>query len=78
MDSKEENGFLKKFLKSIIYTIVITIGTFVLDYLTAGNSYLNGVLVDTQNNSRLIIVFAGIVFTVIFCTLTILEEIKKK
>lgn len=83
--NKKEKGlpdaacFFKKSFKSIIYTAIIVLGVFIFDNFIEGKSYINGVLQSNLNNgSQIVSMGIGIIFTIIFCTFTILDELKKK
>lgn len=78
MDSS--NSYKKYFLKllrSSIYTFVITIITLYGIYNLINSLYNTSSTVKASTFSFIISIFAGIVFTIIFSTITIVDEIKK-
>lgn len=68
--SGDNHRFMKKVLKSSLYTVfVILFWMFVVGFLF-------GVLFNGKDSSIIIILCMGIIFTIFYCTMTILEEIR--
>ena len=74
---ENRNTFLLKILKSFLYTFLMVIvsmqGIFWLVSLA-----FNNMSVEQGNTWIIICMCIGIIFTIFFCTFTILDEIKKK
>lgn len=73
---EEKSTFMSKVVNSIIYTLFIVIlcmvGIFGLVSLVFTN-----MSIELGNTWIIICMCLGIIFTIFFCTVTILEEIKK-
>lgn len=74
---EEYSSFMGKILKSLLYTFAICIfsiwGIFMLINLLFGN------MSGEQSDTWIIISFCiSIIFTIFYCTFTIVEEIRKK
>ena len=65
------NRFFKKILKSLLFTFFIAIFTFFVLFNIIGLIFSDGDFAFT------ISFFISIVFTLFYCTMTIIEEIKK-
>jgi hypothetical protein len=62
-----------------MYAAPIGLGIIILNYFLQGRSYINGELQYNPDSRSLVFsVGIGIVIAIIFCTFTILDEIKKK
>ena len=66
----EHTKMMKKLFKAALYTFIVTI--FSLSVI----GFLLSLVFNSSND--LLDFFMGIVFTIIYCTLTIVEEIRKK
>lgn len=64
--------FMKKVLKSVLYTFYIFLFTVFIVY-----TFFNLIFHDKDDFAIAISLFISIIFTMFFCTLTIIEEIKK-
>lgn len=68
--SKDNYRFMKKVLKSALHTIFVILSwMFVVGFLF-------GLLFDGKDSSIIIILCMGIIFTIFYCTMTIIEEIR--
>ncbi len=77
MDKKDEEvleynkGFMKKVLKSGLYTIFVLLATIFLV------GFVLGLMLDGSETSIILSLSIAIIFTIFYCSLTIIEEIKK-
>lgn len=77
VDEKEKeileynNRFMKKVLKSALYTLFVLLSTFFLV------GFVLGLLFDGGDTSIIVTICIGIIFTIFYCTMTIIDEIKK-
>lgn len=82
MDRKEEtfeynnNKFMKKVLKSALYTFFIFILSMFGIYSIFGMIFTN-MSVEQSYMWGVMSISIGIIFTIFFCTFTIIEEMKK-
>lgn len=82
MDSKEKmmleenNKFFKKVLKSMLYTF------FILLFVVFGVNFIINLIfgemtVEQSNTWVILSISIGIIFTIFYCTFTIIEEIRR-
>ena len=65
-----------KIIKSLIYTFAVVIVSMWCIYSLVNLAFTN-MTVEQSNTWIIICMCIGIIFTIIFCTFTILDEIKK-
>lgn len=76
MDDKEKkieeynDRFMKRILKSALYTF------FIFLFTMFGVAFIIGLVFDTGDTSLIISFCISIIFTIFFCTMTIIEEMK--
>ncbi|MBU3179176.1 hypothetical protein KPL47_23060 [Clostridium estertheticum] len=72
-----KNTFLLKILKSLLYTLLMVIVSMQGIFWLVSLAFTN-MSVEQGNTWIIICMCIGIIFTIFFCTFTILDEIKKK
>lgn len=72
-----KNTLLTKIVKSLLYTLFMVLVSMRGIYLLVNLVFTN-MSVEQSNTWIIICMCIGIVFTIFFCTLTILDEIKRK
>lgn len=73
---EDHNTLVKKILKSLLYTFFVFIFSLWGIYALIANVFHN-LSVEQSNTWAIISICIGIIFTLFFCTFTILDEIKK-
>ncbi|WP_427337662.1 hypothetical protein [Caloranaerobacter sp. DY30410] len=82
MDRKDQdildynNKFMKRILKSLLYTFIVFIIS-VWGVFSVIGLIFNNMSVAQSNTWAIISICIGIIFTIFYCTFTILDEIKK-
>lgn len=77
MDDKDRsileynNKFIKRVLKSALYTF------FILLFTMIGLAFIFDLIFPSGDLSIIISLYISIIFTIIYCTMTIIEEIRK-
>lgn len=72
-----KNTLLTKIVKSLLYTLFMVLVSMRGIYLLVNLVFTN-MSVEQSNTWIIICMCIGIIFTIFFCTLTILDEIKRK
>ncbi len=72
-----ENTLLTKVVKSVLYTLFMVLVSMRGIYLLVNLVFTN-MSVEQSSTWIIICMCIGIIFTIFFCTLTILDEIKRK
>lgn len=72
-----KNTLLTKIVKSLLYTLFMVLVSMQGIYLLVNLVFTN-MSVEQSNTWIIICMCIGIIFTIFFCTLTILDEIKRK
>lgn len=72
-----KNTLLTKIVKSLLYTLFMVLVSMQGIYLLVNLVFTN-MSVEQSNTWIIICMCIGIIFTIFFCTLTILDEINRK
>lgn len=75
--TENKHGLLVKVVKSLIYTFAMIIVSMWGIYSLVNLAFTN-MSVQQSNTWIIICMCIGIIFTIFFCTFTILDEIKRK
>ncbi|ERI91907.1 hypothetical protein HMPREF1982_02950 [Clostridiales bacterium oral taxon 876 str. F0540] len=75
MDNNTDNKLLKNILKSVLYTALIWVISMYGIYSIANLAFPN--MSGEQSNTWIVLSLCiGIIFTIFYCTFTIIDEIK--